>query len=442
MEQLQTDILVIGWGKGGKTLAKTLGASGRDVTMVEQSDEMVGGTCINVACVPTKSLVTSASRRREADDADTWFAESVDRRDTLIEKLRAANHAMLDTLASVCLVSGRATFVGPKRILVQAGEDQLEISAETVLINTGTVPAVPDIPGVDDPRVFDSTTIQHADPMPKHLRIIGAGPIGLEFAGMFRGFGAEVTVVNSRDVLLPKEDRDVAEALEAAMAADGIRFVHGTRADKIAFEDGEDAVLLAAGRTPTTSGLGLETAGVELDERGYIKVDERLRTSAEGVWAIGDIHGGPQQTYLSLDDSRIIGAQLSGEDSRTTTDRVAVPTTVFTTPPYATVGMTEAEAREAGHRILVAKKEVAKIAAAPRPKIVGDPRGIVKFIVDADTDLILGARLIVVDAQELINLIALAMRAGVTATELRNGIWTHPSTTELLNEVLGELSLA
>lgn len=355
MEHLHTDILVIGWGKGGKTLAGKLGRAGREVTLVEASEQMVGGTCINVACVPTKPLVTSASRRRAGDDASDWFAQSIDSRDALVTKLRAANHAMLDTVDAVRLVSGHATFVGPKQVCVQAGDEELEISAEVVLINTGTLPKRPPIDGANDSRVFDSTTIQHADPRPEELVIVGAGPIGLEFAGMFRDFGTDVT---------------------------------------------------------------------------------------ENVWAIGDVHGGPQQTYLSLDDARIIGAQLAAGAGRSTRDRVAVPTTVFTSPPFATVGMTEAEARDAGHSILVAKKEVASIAAAPRPKILGDPRGLVKFVVDAETDLVLGARLLVVDAQELINLIALAMRAGVTASELRDGIWTHPSTTELLNEVLAELSPA
>lgn len=461
MESMHTEVLVIGWGKGGKTLAGKLGRAGRRVTVVEQSDDMVGGTCINIACVPTKALVTSASRRRDDDDAIVWFSAAVDGRDALVGKLRAANHAMLDTVDAVTLVSGRAAFSGPRQIVVRAGEDELSISADTVLINTGSVPRVLPIPGASGPRVYDSTTIQHADPLPTRLVVVGAGPIGLEFASMFRGFGSEVVLVNSGSVLLPREDRDVASAVEEVLASDGIEIRHGVRAAAIETTDTAtlvvrltsasdpeadagavtgDAVLLATGRAPATADLGLERAGVEVDERGFVRVDERLRTAADGVWAIGDVHGGAQQTYLSLDDSRIIGAQLTGDGERSVDDRRAVPTTIFTTPPYGAVGMTEAEAIEQGRRVVVARKDVATIAAAPRPKIVGDPRGIVKFVVDADTDLILGARLFVVDAQELVNLIALAMRAGVTASALRDGIWTHPSTTELLNEVLAELT--
>jgi pyruvate/2-oxoglutarate dehydrogenase complex dihydrolipoamide dehydrogenase (E3) component len=201
-----------------------------------------------------------------------------------------------------------------------------------------------------------------------------------------------------------------------------------------------DAVLVATGRRPATDGLGLEAAGIDVDGHGAIVVDERLRTSAHGVFAIGDVHGGAQQTYLSLDDHRIVLAQLTGDGSRSTSDRVAVPTTIFVTPPLSAVGLTEAQAREAGHEVLVAVQEVATIKAMPRPKTLGDARGIVKLVVDAATDVILGARLFHVDSQEVINLLALALRTGATATQLRDGIWTHPSSTEALNETLGRLT--
>lgn len=201
-----------------------------------------------------------------------------------------------------------------------------------------------------------------------------------------------------------------------------------------------DAVLLATGRRPATDDLGLEVAGIDVDERGAIVVDEHLRTSAHGVFALGDVHGGAQQTYLSLDDHRIVLSQLTGDGSRSTSDRVAVPTTTFLTPPLAAVGLTESEAREQGRDVLVATQKVAAIKAMPRPKTLGDPRGLVKIVVDAGTDEILGARLFHVDAQEVINLIALAVRTGTTATQLRDGIWAHPSSTEALNETLGKLA--
>jgi pyruvate/2-oxoglutarate dehydrogenase complex dihydrolipoamide dehydrogenase (E3) component len=434
---------------------------------------MHGGTCINIGCVPTKTLVHDAQERREDDDAAAYWARAVRRRDTLIAKLRDVNHHMLADLDAVTLVDGRARFVGERTVEVSAGEDRLVVTAPTVIVNTGAVPVRPDLPGLDSPHVHDSTSLQHADPFPRRLAVVGAGPIGLEFASMFTGFGAEVTVLNRRARLLPGEDEDVAVEVQEVLEGDGITVVHG--ASLRAVEDGTpeeasaadgsavdgategavvvvadvdgterriavDAVLLATGRRPATDDLGLETAGIDVDERGAIVVDEHLRTSAHGVFALGDVHGGAQQTYLSLDDHRIVLSQLTGDGSRSTADRVAVPTTTFLTPPLAAVGLTETEAREQGREILVAVQKVAAIKAMPRPKALGDPRGLVKLVVDAGTDEILGARLFHVDAQEVINLLALAMRTGTTATQLRDGIWTHPSSTEALNETLGTLS--
>ena len=457
---LSVDVLVIGWGKGGKTLAAALAGSGQKVSMVEQFETMHGGTCINIGCVPTKTLVHDAQARREDDDAASCWARAVQRRDTLIGTLRDVNHHMLADLETVTLVDGRARFVAERTVEVAGGEDRLRITAPTVVVNTGAVPVRPDLPGIDaaiaSGRVHDSTPIQHADPFPRRLAVIGAGPIGLEFASMFAGFGAEVTVLNRRERLLPGEDEDVAAEVQSVLEGDGITVLH--EASARAVEDGADAallrlevagaerelevdaVLLATGRRPATDDLGLEAAGIDVDGRGAIVVDEHLRTSAHGVFAIGDVHGGAQQTYLSLDDHRIVLSQLTGDGSRSTSDRVAVPTTTFVTPPLSAVGLTEAEAREAGHEVLVAVQEVATIKAMPRPKTLGDPRGIVKLVVDAATDELLGARLFHVDSQEVINLLALALRTGTTATQLRDGIWTHPSSTEALNETLGKLA--
>lgn len=450
---LSVDVLVIGWGKGGKTLAAALAGSGQKVSMVEQFETMHGGTCINIGCVPTKTLVHDAQERREDDDAAAYWARAVERRDTLIGTLRDVNHHMLADLDTVTLVDGRARFVAERTVEVAGGEDRLRITAPTVVVNTGAVPVRPDLPGIDSPQVHDSTSIQHADPFPRRLAVIGAGPIGLEFASMFAGFGAEVTVLNRSAQLLTGEEPEVVDALGSVLEGDGITVLHEASAQAV--EEGPvvvasvggqerrlevDAVLVATGRRPATDGLWLETAGIDVDGRGAIVVDEHLRTSAHGVFAIGDVHGGAQQTYLSLDDHRIVLSQLTGDGSRSTSDRVAVPTTTFVTPPLSAVGLTEAEAREAGHEVLVAVQEVATIKAMPRPKTLGDPRGIVKLVVDAATDELLGARLFHVDSQEVINLLALALRTGTTATQLRDGIWTHPSSTEALNETLGKLA--
>ena len=378
-------------------------------------------------------------------------------RDSLIAKLRARNHAMLAEVDPVTLIDGQARFVSTHEVEVSGNDDRLRVRAETVVINTGSFPAMPAIPGAaESARVHDSTTLQHVTPLPRRLVIVGAGYVGVEFAGMFANFGSEVTVVDHHDVLLPQEDPDVSHAVQSLLEEQGVGFVLGAGVDSVTDADTDtsvqiagvagtsqltaDAVLIATGRQPATADLGLDQAGIRTDERGYIEVDEHLRTSVPRVFAVGDVNGGPQFTYISLDDHRVVLDQLSGDGRRTTNDRVAVPRTTFLTPPLARVGINETQARELGHDVLVATKKIADIAAMPRPKILGETHGLIKVVVDASSDLILGATLFCVDAQNLINLVALAMRAGVTSSQLRDGIWTHPSSTEAFNEVLGGLT--
>ncbi|WP_306233495.1 dihydrolipoyl dehydrogenase family protein [Agrococcus beijingensis] len=450
-QRLETELLVIGWGKGGKTLARSLGSAGRRVVLVERDDAMVGGTCINVACVPTKALVHQAESRRPDDHPDAFLARAVETRDSLVGRLREANRQLLATVDAVTLVRGEARFTGPRTVRVHGGDEQLEIVAEHVVVNTGTEPRLPGIPGETGPRVHDSTGLQHLDRVPERLAIVGGGPIALEFAGMFARFGSAVTVIVRGASILPHEDDDVRASVEEALTDAGVRILADADTERIdddgavatvvtsAGEVAADAVLLATGRAPVTAGLDLPSAGIATDERGFVTVDELLRTSADGVWAVGDVNGGQQLTPISLDDHRVVLSQLTGRGGRSRDDRVAVPTTTFTTPPLARVGITEREARARGLDVRVAAKPVATIAAMPRPKAVGETHGIIKLVVDAQSDLVLGAALHTIDAQEVVNLVALAMRAGVTATELRDGIWTHPSSTEALNEVLAEL---
>lgn len=467
MADIDVDVAVLGWGKGGKTLAGALGRAGRTVAVVERSPQMHGGSCININCVPTKALIHHAATRPGDADPGDWFSASVARRDTLTAQLRTRNHAMLADVDAVTLVAGHARFTDAHQIEVTAGADRLMIEAETVVVNTGSLPRLPSIPGaaVSD-RVFDSTTLQHVEPLPRRLVIVGGGYVGLEFAGMFADFGSHVILVDHHDELMPAEDRDLAHAVRALLQERGVEIVSGARVtsvrdtghDQVTLTvspsgegpgdgpgDGRswdlvaDAVLLATGRMPATADLGLDAAGVETDEGGYIVIDEQLRTTAPGVFAVGDVNGGPQFTYVSLDDHRIVLDQLTGTGTRTTTDRVAVPSTTFLTPPLARVGLNETQARRLGREILVGSKRLPDIAAMPRPKIVGETHGLIKVIVDAGTDEILGATLFCIDAQEVINTIALAMRTATTATQLRDGIWTHPSTTEALNEVLASL---
>ena len=447
---MDVDLLVIGWGKAGKTLAGRYAAAGHSVALVERSPKMYGGTCINIACVPTKDLVVSAEQRRESDDPAEYFAQSVAGRDALISKLNAANHKMLEK-PNVTLIDGTARFVGPHEVSIDTADGEVNVTASKIIVGTGATPARLPIPGADGDRIYDSTTIQHVEPFPKRLVVIGGGFVGLEFANMFAHFGSEVTVLDGGDTFLPAVDRDVAEAVLDALKAEGIRVESGVKVEEFsetadavvarssAGEFEADAVLVAAGRTPATKELGLDAAGINTNERGFIEVDDQLQTSVEGVYAVGDVNGGPQFTYISLDDNRIVWDAIVGDGTRRRSDRVAVPNSTFITPPLSMVGMNERQVRESGRKVLVASKPVEKIAAMPRPKIVGDTRGLFKIFVDAETEEILGATVFSIDSQELINFVALAMRLGAKVSDLRDGIWTHPSSTEGFNEVLGEL---
>ena len=452
----ELDLMVIGWGKGGKTLAGTVARAGQRVAIIEASEQMYGGTCINIGCVPTKALIHDADIRPGGGFDPGYFDTAVQRRDKLTAAMRAKNFSMLDDLDSVMTITGHASFIGPRRIRVSAGEETLELGAKRIIINTGAVPAIPDLDGARvGGRIHDSTTLQHA-PLPKSLVVLGGGYVGTEFASMFAHFGSKVTVLDRGARALKKEDPDVAAEVLGSLVDVGVEVRTGASVQRIEQDadtarvyyeqDGQvhdieaDAVLIALGRTPNTDGLKLEAAGIETTASGAIKVDEHLATTAEGVYAVGDVNGGPQFTYVSLDDNRIVSDAILGSGRRSTADRIGVPYTIFTTPPLARVGLSEQAARSQDLAIKVAVKKVAEIAAMPRPKIVGDARGIIKFVIDAETDLVLGAALMHVDSQEVINLVALAMRQGVTSATLRDSIYTHPSSTEALNEVLGSFS--
>lgn len=444
------DVIVIGWGQASKAIATDLVEAGRRVALVERSSSMYGGTCVNVGCIPTKDLLVSAEQRRSSDDIESYFAQSVAERDELINAMRSATYARLDGQATI--IDGQATFTGPHTIRVSpvvgdpnAASESIELTAPTIILNTGMVPFIPPIPGHDLPGVYDSTTIQHADPFPKRLVIIGAGFIGLEFATMFMHFGAEVTVIDQMETFIPRVDRDVAEVVAETLTNQGIRVDLGVSVTGIEeASDGlvvrtkqgdypADGVLIAVGRKPTTAELGLDAAGVETTDRGFVKVNKHLQTNVEGVYAAGDINGGPQFTYVSYDDYRILRSSLLGIGERTLENRPVVPWTTFIDPPLSVVGMSEAEAKASGRNVLVAK---AAIEGMPRLRILNESTGMMKFLIDGDTDEILGATLYNIDSQELINMVAAMMRVGGKASDLREGIWTHPSTTEAFNGVL------
>ncbi|BBX06303.1 FAD-dependent oxidoreductase [Mycolicibacterium aichiense] len=458
VEHIEADLAVIGFGKGGKTLAAALGRQGRRVVMIEQSALMYGGTCINIGCVPTKSMVYRAEHLTPGGVYEDAYRSAVAATADLTADLRAVNFAMLDNLDTVTVLTGHARFTDPHTLQVETvGGATVTVVAQSIVIGTGSRPVLPDIPGLSTtPQVMTSTELLSLPELPGLLTVLGGGYVGLEFAAMFARYGSEVTVLEHGPRILGREDADVAACLHDILSSRGVEIVTAAevtsvtearqaawvtfQADRMQHAVEADAVLVALGREPVTDDLGLAEAGVETTGARAIVVDEYLRTSQPHIFAVGDVNGGPQFTYISLDDYRVVLSQLAGDGSRSTASRTAVPYVLFTSPPLARVGLTEAAAVAAGMDILVATLPVAAMATVPRARIVDETAGLMKVVVDAGTDKILGAALLSYDSHEVINTVALAMRHGITATELRDTIYTHPSMTEAFNQLLGALA--
>ena len=436
----QYDAVIIGFGKAGKTLAAELAAHDWSVAMVERSDKMYGGTCINIGCIPTKALIHSAGlaaaghpltfgQRRD------YYRESVASKTALVDLLRDKNYHKLADNARIDVYTGEGSFASPEAVAVKTARGTQQIGGKYIVINTGAETVIPPIEGIaQSRRVYTSTSIMELEELPQHLVIVGGGYIGLEFASMYASFGSKVTVLEGFAELIPREDRDIAAAVREALEKKGIEFriaVADTQTGGKYEIDG-DAVLLATGRRPATAGLNLAAAGIETDDRGAVRVDAHLRTTAPRVFAAGDVTGGLQFTYVSLDDFRIIRDVLLGDGARTTANRGPVPYSVFIEPTFSHVGMHEEEARKAGRDIRVNRIAV---AAFPRSRILGSTEGVLKAVIDAKTDEILGCTLFGAESGEVINTVATAMKHGVTAHDLSNSIYTHPSMSESLNDL-------
>ncbi|MEZ0356359.1 FAD-dependent oxidoreductase [Mycobacterium sp. SA01] len=459
---LQVELLVIGFGKGGKTLAAMMASRGQRVVLAEESPLMYGGTCINTGCVPTKSMVFQGERSASGVAGAAVYAQAVATTERLTAGLRSANIAAFDPIATATVLIGTARFVDEHRVAVSTEHGVVTVDARTVVIGTGSVPVIPNVPGLRQcPVAVTSAQLLRLASRPDRLLILGGGYIGLEFASIYASYGTSVTVLEHRPTVLASEDDDIATEVRELLQERGVTVLTGAnvtgvqtiqrtglpplaRVEYIAegamHAIDADTVLIAAGRAPNTTDLGLQRAGVEVDSSGAIVVDEYLRTTRPHIYAVGDVNGGPQFTYISLDDYRIVLDQLQGASApRRATDRVAVPSCLFLTPPLARVGLTERQARAGGRDVLTAVSPVVKLATVARARIVGRTDGMMKVVVDARTDEILGAALLCHDAQEIINIVALAMRHGITATALRDEIYTHPSMAECFNQLLGML---
>ena len=434
---LTYDLIVIGFGKAGKTLAAKMATQGKKVALIERSKAMYGGTCINIACIPTKTLLVAAEK-------GLTFDQVMAEKNAVTSRLNSKNYAGVSG-AGVDIIDGEAHFLSNKVIEITAGDEKEELTAETIVINTGAVSNVLPIPGLTDTKnVYDSTGIQNLKELPKRLGVLGGGNIGLEFAGLYNKLGSQVTVLDAAPVFLPRVEPSIATLAKQYMEEDGIQLLQNVRTTQVkndgeevvvVTEDGEfrfDALLYATGRKPNIEPLHLENTDIELTERGAIKVNKHLETSVPGVFAAGDVNGGLQFTYISLDDFRILYSYLAGDGSYTLEDRKNVPTSMFITPPLAQIGLTEKEAQEQG--LPIAVKEI-PVAAMPRGHVNADLRGAFKAVVNTETKEIVGATIFSAGAQEIINILTVAMDNKIPYTYFSKQIFTHPTLAENLNDL-------
>ncbi|SFV05526.1 Pyruvate/2-oxoglutarate dehydrogenase complex, dihydrolipoamide dehydrogenase (E3) component [Methylobacterium sp. 174MFSha1.1] len=446
------DAVVIGSGEGGKFLAWDLAKAGQRVAVVERS--WIGGSCPNTNCLPSKNEIWSAEIAHLARNADRYGVETgpvrVDMR-RVVERKRAMVAGLVEMHldkyrdSGAELVMGSARFTGPKTVAVDlnAGGERV-LTADTIVLNLGTRPAIPDVPGLREAEPLTNIEALELDVLPDHMIVLGGGYVGLELAQAYRRFGSTVTVIERSDRLAGREDADVADELARLLTAEGIALRTGTAVVRVrgrsgdAVEvvvrssDGESVVagshiLVAAGRTPNTDGIGLDRAGVAVTERGTIQVDDRLATTAPGIWAIGECAGSPAFTHASADDYRVVRDALKG-GGRSTAGR-QMPYCLFTDPPLARVGLSETEARAGGAEIRVAKLPM---RAVLRTRTTGLTDGFMKAMIGPD-DRILGFAMIGADAGEVMVAVQVAMLAGLPYTALRDAILAHPTTAEGLN---------
>jgi pyruvate/2-oxoglutarate dehydrogenase complex dihydrolipoamide dehydrogenase (E3) component len=459
------DAVVIGGGKGGKTLAMYLARQNFKTALIERDPMMIGGGCINVACIPTKTFIASArlihSIRRAAEFGIKLEGVSVDwlgvrnRVEEVVSEMRALNLKNFTSLPSLNFILGTGRFLGPQRIEVAQNDGVVrQLSSKRIFIDTGTRPAIPDLPGLPDIPYLTSDTIQLLDDVPSRLLVLGAGYIGLEFAQMMHRFGSKVTVIERSGQILSREDAEVAEALANSLRKEGVEIQLNATVEQVRkFSDSQVAVtcrtpkgkqewtgshlLVALGRAPVTRDLDLPAAGVTTSAMGFIKVNDRLETNVSGIWAIGDVSGGPQFTHASLDDFRILRDNVFGDGSRSRSDRY-VPSTLFTDPELARVGLTEKEAAARGFDIRVLQVPITPLTV-PRAKTTGQMDGLLKATVEKSTQRILGCTILAAEAGEMIGTVQAVMMAHMPATALRDAVLSHPTMVEGFNALFASL---
>ena len=450
------DAIVIGSGQGGTPLCTALAEAGLRTALIER--EHVGGTCINEGCTPTKTMIASGRvaymARRGADYGVHTGPISIDmervrqRKGDIVARFRSGNQGKIEKTANLDLIFGEASFSGPKSLNVKLRTGaQRTLTADKFFINAGDRPSVPRLDGLKDVPYLNSTSIMELDSVPQHLLVVGGGYIGLEFGQLFRRFGSKVTIIQSREQLLNGEDPDVAQEVENIFKEDGIDILLNAKGTRASRSDGEirldveqqgrsqtiagSHLLIATGRSPNSDTLNLAAAGIRTDSHGFIIANDRLETNVPGVYALGDIKGGPAFTHISYDDYRIIRTNVIEKGDRSIAGRL-VPYTVFIDPQLGRIGITENEARTRNKKIRVAKMPMTYVARALE---VDESRGFMKAVVDTDNGQILGAAVLGIEGGEIMAMIQLAMMGKLPYALLRDGVFAHPTLAESLNNL-------
>jgi pyruvate/2-oxoglutarate dehydrogenase complex dihydrolipoamide dehydrogenase (E3) component len=453
----QYDAIVIGAGQAGGPLSTALAQAGYKTAIIERVH--VGGTCINEGCTPTKTMVASGRvaylTRRAADYGVETGPISVDmkvvrtRKRDIVKSFRTGSERRIVSAEGVDLLMGEARFIEPKVVEVHLNTGEIEmLTANTIFINAGDRPSIPPINGIENVPTLNSTSIMELDSVPEHLLVFGGSYIALEFGQMFRRFGSKVTIIQRSAHLLSREDTDIADAVADILHEDGIEILleasvlhvgqnlHGSIEMVVRTGGGEQILtgshlLVAAGREPNTDWLNLEAAGIETDKRGFIRVNEKLETNVPGVYALGDIKGGPAFTHISYDDFRIIRTNLLEHGNASIRDRL-VPYTVFIDPQLGRIGLSESEARASGRNIRVAKMPMNYVARALE---LDESRGFMKAIVDAESGQILGGAILGIEGGEIMAMLEIAMMGKLPYTALRDAVFAHPTLAESLNNL-------
>lgn len=433
--------VVIGFGEGGKNLAIDLGKRGEETLLIEKDPKMYGGTCTNVACIPAKHLLNQAENRKDEDPVN-YYQKSIQSKNKLVAELNASSYEMVNQTENVQVIDGQARFVDNHTI--QVGEEQFV--SERIFIDTGSQPNILPIEGLEiGGNIYTSETLLEEDELPKKLAILGDGKIGLEFAHIYQQFGSHVTVIchsdQKRFLSHADPDMDVAQLVLEDLQEAGIDFLFEAETSRIdlpeiSFEDGRtltaDALLVATGRHPYTEGLGLENTDVTLNQRRGIDVNDHLQTKVPHIYALGDVRGDLQQSYLSLDDYRIIRSHLFEGGKYRLSDRQLIPYTTFLAAPISRVGHNETSAQRAGINYTL---HTLKVADIPKAKVLGKTKGIFKVLINPENDQILGATLYGAESHEIINIVGLAIAGELPASLLRNHIFTHPTLAESFNDI-------